>query len=78
MASSMVNGVRLLQLDFSVMMRNNKNLVVFRSQPFNLRLNSNCPLAVQAIIALLQWIKSGNGSQDMDSTKTYMTGSTAL
>lgn len=50
----MVNGV---------MMRPSEKLLVFRSQPLNLKYDHERPLAVKAIMALLKWLKSGQSQQ---------------
>ena len=50
----MVNGV---------MMRPSQRLVIFRSQPLNLKYGHERPLAVKAIMALLKWLKSGQSQQ---------------
>lgn len=47
----------------SLMVRTNEYLVVFRSRPFNLKLDEDRIEAVRAIIALIRWIKSGSSEQ---------------
>lgn len=52
-----------LKMINGIMMRPSQRLVVFRSQPFNLKYDDERPLAVKAIIALLNWLKSGQSEQ---------------
>jgi hypothetical protein len=46
----------------SPFMRDSEHLVIFRSEPFNLKLDEERPKALKAVMALLLYLKSGKAN----------------